>query len=501
VTRIYETLVFAGLGGLMLSCGPRRVVTRSLPACLVEVPRPDSLRAIAAEAGMVLGVAVTEAPDRRGWAYDRVLRREFGGITPEWQLKWAPLQPEPGVWDFRRSDPLLHCAEARGQRRKGHALLWYRELPDWLPEGAGAMRDAALTHVRTTVTRHAGRVAVWDVVNEAVGDDGGLRDDPLSRVLGPSWVADAFIEAHAADPAARLHYNDYELARIGPRADGVHALLSDLLAADVPVHGVGLQFHQDATMPMGPGELSHQLDRFAALGLETELSEVDIKVGGLAGSRVDKAHAQAVLAQESVATCAAHPSCGAVTFWGLSDAMSWLTREGEAEAPLLYDRRYRPKPARDAVAAGLRGERAQVCETVAVAEAGLTGMTGGSLAEVDGGWRSSTRTELWHGPALDLRERVEVGGTYRVSGKVRVHGEDTLSSRVQLTLRVRTDGELASHRLAMIEVAGEEWGMVDAVLALPADPEDSEVFEIYLEGPDPALDLEVVDWEVAAYCR
>jgi len=228
---------------------------------------------------------------------------------------------------------------------------------------------------------------------------------------------------------------------------------------------------------------------------------VDIKIGGLAGSRAERAQVQAVLAQESVATCAAHPSCGAVTFWGVSDATSWLTREGEPEAPLLYDQRYRPKPARDAVARGLRGERAPVCERVAAAGSALTGVTGGTLTEVDGGWRVTDRTERWHGPAIDLREAVAVGRAYRVSGRVRVHAEDTHRTRVQLTSRVRRDGALSSYRLAMIEVVGSEWGTVDAVLTIPSAPREAELFEVYLEGADPGVDLEVVDWEVSAYCR
>ena len=213
-------------------------------------------------------------------AYRRTLVREFSAITPENAMKWGPVQPAEGEWRFTPADRLVDFAGTHGMRVHGHTLVWHRQLPAWLAPD-GSRRDVArrlAAHIETLVGRYRGRVAAWDVVNEAVGAAGTLRQSVFLRALGRGYIAEAFRLAHAADPHARLYYNDYDAEGRGRKADAVHALVRRLLDEGVPVHGVGLQMHLHATHPPRPDAIRANVARLAALGLEVRISEMDVRV-------------------------------------------------------------------------------------------------------------------------------------------------------------------------------------------------------------------------------
>ncbi len=240
-------------------------------------------------------------------------------------------------------------------RVHGHTLVWHRQLADWLTP-ALTRREVAralASHIETLVGRYAGRIASWDVVNEAVADGGGLRDTCFLRACGEDYIAEAFRRAHAADPGARLYYNDYGAEGRGRKSDAVYALVRRLLDAGVPVHGVGLQMHLRAARPPKPAAITASVARLLRLGLEVRITEMDVRIRRI--RRRDPLALQRRVYHDAIAACAGMPGFAGVTFWGVSDRHSWIHDEFGEDAPLLFDRDYAPKPAyfgvRDALAA------------------------------------------------------------------------------------------------------------------------------------------------------
>jgi endo-1,4-beta-xylanase len=290
--------------------------------------------------------AAAEAALLENEAYARTLLREFNAITPENAMKWGPIHPHEGSWRFEPADALVRLAGVSGLRIHGHTLVWHEQLPYWLTPALSqrAVSRILATHIETLVGRYAGRVASWDVVNEVVDWDGSLRDTYFRRTYGEGYVAEAFRLAHAADPDARLYYNDFDAERAGkPKSDGVYALVRRLLDEGVPIHGVGLQMHLRATHPPTPAAIAANVERLTALGLAVRISEMDVRIRRV--RRGDPLARQRRVYEDAIAACAGMPGFAGVTFWGVSDAHSWIHEEFGEDAPLLFDRDYTPKPA------------------------------------------------------------------------------------------------------------------------------------------------------------
>src|SRR5262245_33712044 len=180
---------------------------------------------------------------------------------------------------FGPADEIVAFAEARGMRVKGHALVWHGDSPAWLEALSPAEARAAVReHILDMVGRYRGRVAVWDVVNEAIADGGGLRDTVYLRQLGPGYLADAFRWAREADPGALLVYNDYGGEGLNRKSDEVYELVRDLVRQGAPVGGVGLQMHLDAASLPPAADIARNLRRLGELGLVVNLSEMDVRV-------------------------------------------------------------------------------------------------------------------------------------------------------------------------------------------------------------------------------
>jgi endo-1,4-beta-xylanase len=313
----------------------------------------QSLRALAKAKQRYVGVALAT------WhfsepRYLEVAGAEFDSLTPENEMKWETVEPEPGRFAFERGDQLVAFAEKQGMRVRGHTLVWHNQLAPWVKTRSGEqLRAAMVSHVKGTVEHWKGRIAQWDVVNEAIGDDGELRRDSVFTALGPGFIADAFHAAHEADPNAQLVYNDYETeGDVGAKSDGTYRLVKLLKERGVPIHGVGFQMHVDPRHWPAPASIQRNLERFAALGVFVELTEMDIPVGELSGTAAEKLTQQKQIAHDIVATCLNVPACSGITFWGLADPHSWLStpRWGQLRGrgphlPLLFDGEYRPKPA------------------------------------------------------------------------------------------------------------------------------------------------------------
>jgi hypothetical protein len=215
--------------------------------------------------------------------------------------------------------------------------------------------NANSDHVRTTLQRYRGRVVAWDVVNEAVADNGGLRDTVYLRKLGPGYIAEAFRLAREADPDALLLYNDYGGEGLSRKSDEIYALLTDLLQQGVPVSGAGLQMHLDATSRPTVTDISRNLRRLGDLGLAVNFSEMDVRVARVGGDTAAKLQEQRRVYHDVIAACVAEPRCEGATFWGFTDRHSWIDQAYGPDDPLPFDESYRVKPAYYGVLEALQG--------------------------------------------------------------------------------------------------------------------------------------------------
>jgi endo-1,4-beta-xylanase len=281
-------------------------------------------------------------------------------------MKWDATEPSPGAFRFDAGDRLVAFAEEHGMRVRGHTLVWHNQLPPWVSGLSDVeLRAAMQRHVRETVAHWKGRIAQWDVVNEAVDATGNLRkNSPFTR-LGPSYLSDAFSLAREADPSAALFYNDYDIeAPDAPKTRGAFELVKSLKESGAPIDGIGFQMHVDPRQWPSPEAMRENFERFAALGLAIELTEIDVPLGEIPGGEEQKLAKQSELVQGIVRACLAVPACTGMTFWGLTDKHSWLaTPEWGAKKgrgphlPLLFDESYRPKPMHDGALRALTASR------------------------------------------------------------------------------------------------------------------------------------------------
>ncbi len=343
--------------------------------CQDTTTKPVATLASAAQArGRYFGTAVdalftaaTQNP-----TYMATLGKEFGMITPGNVLKWEPLRRNGRFAAFRYAwpDSMLAYATAHGMKMRGHTLAWHNQNPAWLtdpsvvPQNADTMRAVLVDHITNVVGHYKGKIYAWDVVNEALNDgDGSLRvnGNPWAQTIGRSYIETAFRAARAADPNAFLFYNDYSLEYPGAKQDSAFALLADFKARGVPVDGIGFQGHiqinADGSGNPGKQSLVNTFNRFAALGLKVEITELDVRVQTTAPNPTAAAlTAQTQAYGDIVSACLAVPACDAIVVWGVSDSESWIpsTFPGWGQA-LLFDGSYGKKATYNAVLNALTG--------------------------------------------------------------------------------------------------------------------------------------------------
>jgi endo-1,4-beta-xylanase len=307
-----------------------------------------------------------------------LLREQVNGLVCENAMKWERIHPLEGdgeeSYRFSDADAIVVFAAANGMRMRGHTLLWHQQTPDWVfeaPAGADA-RAVVLArmrgHVRTLLSRYRGMVACWDVVNEAIADDGSWRaDSGWHRAAGadadgdgiPDYLVQAFRVAREADPSARLFYNDYSIES-GPKLERALRLTESLRDRGL-LDGVGIQGHWSIHAPE-PCVVGEAIARFAALGVAVEITELDLSVyrwgdsGGFPclAPELERAQAERYGALfRAFREQAAAGRLQAVTFWGIADDSTWLDDfpvPGRKNWPLLFDVAHRPKEAFRSVA-------------------------------------------------------------------------------------------------------------------------------------------------------
>jgi len=323
---------------------PTTVMKTTTRAETVSCP----LRAVAAASGLLVGAAAMSKPlaDSR---YASTLAREFNFLTPEYEMKWEAIHPSANRWNFDPADKLVMFASEHQMKVKGHPLIWHESLPTWVNTNMSAdeLRRAMQEHVRTLVGHYRGRVHAWDVVNEAVDDNGGLRKSLFLDKLGDRYIDEAFQLAHEADPDALLFYNDYGAEGLGSKSDRVYELLKKLVVDRVPIHGVGLQMHINAAAAdyPRPEDVAANIRRLAALGLNVNISEMDVRIRDVAVDLPERLDVQRRVYHDIIAACRREEGFVAVTFWGFTDAHSWVNGSFGPDMPLLFDANYQPKPA------------------------------------------------------------------------------------------------------------------------------------------------------------
>ncbi len=303
------------------------------------------LREAAPATGRLVGTAIANL-HLAETDYANAASTTFDYVTPENEMKWDATEPAPGQFTFAAADAVVDFALQHGMKVKGHTLVWFSQLPAWVSSltTADEVRAAMNNHITQVMTHFKGKVVAWDVVNEAWLDGTTMRPSVFLDLLGPGYIDEAFVTARAADPDARLYYNDFGTDGTSAKANAAYDMYVGMQARGVPLDGVGLQMHTGAPN-MGPvlSTMVENMQRLAALGLEIVISEMDVRV-----CDSDLA-TQATRYHDVVAACLAQPACKAITVWGVTDKYSWLNDRsdicGAAALPLLFDANYVAKPA------------------------------------------------------------------------------------------------------------------------------------------------------------
>ena len=303
---------------------------------------------------------------------EQLLSEHYNSITAENEMKFVSVHPSEELYTFDDADRLAAFARKHGMKMRGHTLVWHNQTTDWLfDNGHGGLTDkdtlyARLkAHIDTVVGRYKQDIYAWDVVNEVISDEGDtlLRTSKWTEIAGSEFISKAFEYAHAADPDALLFYNDYNESNPAKR-DKIYTLLKTLIDQGTPIHGVGLQAHWNLYSPP-LDEIRAAIEKYASLGLQLQLTELDVSMFAFDDKRVDlkeptaeMLELQASRYEEMFSLLREYREViTSVTFWGAADDYTWLDNfpvRGRKNWPFLFDGNHQPKPAFHRIAGALK---------------------------------------------------------------------------------------------------------------------------------------------------
>jgi endo-1,4-beta-xylanase len=289
-------------------------------------------------------------------AYEATASSEFNILTPENQLKFAETEPQQNVFSFAASDMHVQFAQAHGMQIHGHNLVWHSQLPNWLTSAtftAAQLTAVMNNHIDNVVGRYKGKIAIWDVVNEALNDDGTLRTSIWETTIGSQYIGMAFQRARADDPNAILVYNDFNIETVNAKSNALFTLVSGFKQQGIPIDAIGLQMHLTSG-GIDISSLTENMQRFAQLGLQIYITEMDVRYPTPISTA--NLQAQATIYSNVLNACLQQTACKGLQTWGFTDKYSWIpsTFPGLGDA-LEFDANYAAKPAYVALQTGLGG--------------------------------------------------------------------------------------------------------------------------------------------------
>ena len=374
VRSILKRLRVSQRGGAALTVRPSQQVLTAvaaaacvaggaLAAAVPAAAAGSTLRAAAEAQGKYFGTEVTGNMINNS-TITNLAGQQFDMVTPGNEMKWDTTEPSNGSYNFGPGDGIVSFAKAHGMRVRGHNLVWQNQLPSWVSSlPSNQVQSAMESHITTEVSHYKGQIYAWDVVNEPFNGDGSLVSDAFYKAMGSGYIADALRTAHAADPAAQLYLNDYSIEGENAKSNAMYSLVQSLLAQGVPINGVGFESHY--IVGQVPSSLLANMQRFAALGVNVAVTELDDRIQLPASTA--NLNQQAADYATVVSDCLQVARCVGVSQWGVGDADSWIpgTFAGWGAAT-MYDQNYQPKPAYSAALSALGG----------------SGSTGGGGAEI-----------------------------------------------------------------------------------------------------------------------
>jgi endo-1,4-beta-xylanase len=315
-----------------------------------------SLPDLARARGLAIGAGINDVR-LPNVVYRGVITGNFTSISPQNSFKWSRTEPQRGQFDFVRTNGMVEFARQNHLRVRACCLLWYgRSNPGWVVNGhwtRSQLLAIVHNHISTLVGRYRGRVAEWDVVNEPVDQrTNRLRANIWEQTIGPAYLAYAFRWAHEADPDAKLFLNDFGNDSPGAHFDKFYDIVRTLKSQGVPIHGVGLEMHRGFGHPT-PDEVYDAMQKYEALGLRVEITEMDLPVALPASqSTLDR---QGGVFREMTSVCLRVRACTGVTFWGVDDRDRYLSLiNANRGAMTMFSRDDLPKPAYFGVVAALK---------------------------------------------------------------------------------------------------------------------------------------------------
>ncbi|KAJ9137554.1 Beta-xylanase [Pleurostoma richardsiae] len=268
--------------------------------------------------------------------------QDFGQYTCENEMKFDALEPQRGVFSYTAADRIVAQAQANGMVMRCHNLVWHSQVPSWVTGGGfdnATLISIMKNHIANVVAHYKGKCYAWDVVNEALNEDGSYRSSGSvwGSTIGPAFIPMAFAAAAEADPAAKLYYNDYNIEKAGAKSTGAQNLVRMVKQYGAPVHGVGVQGHFTTGSVGAASALVQNLEAFAALGVEVAYTELDMATPSSSPNFAQQATDYATV----VAACKQVSSCVGITTWGFTDKYTWISNS----LPLPWDTSLQKKAA------------------------------------------------------------------------------------------------------------------------------------------------------------
>jgi endo-1,4-beta-xylanase len=318
---------------------------------------PKTLRAAADKHHLLMGAAVDSKSLASDPTYASILQTEYSVLEPDNELKFDQVHPQPDTYDFSGPDSLVAFAQAHNLKVRGHNLLWYQSVPDWIKSSANSWTPATLSkivheHIAHVVGHYKGKLYAWDVVNEPFNENGSMRTSVWYNAPGIGFsgqgtrtIEQALRWAHEGDPNAKLFVNEYGADVINPKSDAVYAMAKDFVQRGVPLSGIGFELHINPWFvdPAALDSMAKNLKRLADLGLEVQFTEVDVR---LPNPTFQNLTGQADAYRDLMNVCLQQPACTLFQTWGFTDLHSWIPEAYPGYGwALPFDTHYKRKPA------------------------------------------------------------------------------------------------------------------------------------------------------------